>query len=277
MAGSKKATFRGKGGFLNDSDGVIKGYQITTEPPFDNPGGYFYNTLTVQEDGKDEPTDQSLFMGGTADDFTVSKDGHQLSPDDDKSAIGGGTANADFIASFEAAMDVAGADGGAQADLGDDSNVIDYTPIIGARVRFAQQPLSETELADLKRRGKATVRKAANGKTYPLTKTVVAKFYGFEKVATGKSNTVAKGGKPNGAAIDIATLGQEAVVAVLGEAKNQTLKLSALSTKVLQLMMAGPNKAHKNEVASFVSDEDNIGAMTGVAYNAKTETVSLEA
>ena len=192
MAGSKKAVFRSKGGFLNDSDGVIKDFAITTEPPFDNAGGYFYNIISVLEDGKSDVTTQALFMGGTADEFTVTEDGHQLSPDDGTSAIGNGTANADFIASYEAAMEAAGIEGGAQADLGDDSAAIDYTPMIGARVRFSQQPLSETELASLKSRGKATVRKAANGKSYPLTKTVVSKFYGFEVVAKAKP---VKGGK----------------------------------------------------------------------------------
>ncbi len=275
---SKKATFRSKGGFLNGSDGVIKDYQITVDTPFDNASGFLYNALTIQEDGKEDTTTQFLFMGGTEDEFTVSKDGHQVSPDDGKSSVGSGTGNADFIASFEAALEGAGVDGGAQEDLGDDSATIDYTPIIGARVRFEQQPFSEAELADLKRRGKATFRKGQDGKQWPLTKLVVSKFYSFEKA--GKV-TATKGGTKamtngSGKKIDVPALAQEAVVAVLGEAKNQTLKLNSLTTKVLQHMLAGPNKAHTDAVAAYVQDEANL-EMDGVIYNAKTETISLEA
>lgn len=281
---AKRAVFSGGGGILNGSDGVILDYQITTDPKvFETSGEYFYNVLTIQEDGKDRVTVQPLFMGGTPANFTVSADGHQLTKDGEEGFIGRKSANSDFTASFERAQEEAGeTDIGAAEDTGDD-RVIDFTPLIGARCRFEQMPLSEAELAELKKAGKKTYRQDRKdpSKKWPLTKTVVTRFYGRQAVKaagkpTGKSSTVAKGGKPNGAAVDIAALAQEAVVSILGDAKNNSLKLSALSTKVLQHFMNGPLSAHKNAIATFVSDEDNLSQMEGIEYNAKSEVVSLE-
>ncbi len=189
MAGVRKSVFRGGGGFLNNSDGTIVDIQFTDQPPFNNEGGYLYATLAIQEDGKDAPTEQSLFVGGTAEEFGISEDGHSLTPAEAGRNISRGTAFADFIASIDATDHP-----GTQADVDDR---IDYTPIIGSRLRFEQLPLDAAELAKLKAKGKPTSRLDKNdpSKSYPLTKTVVTKFYAMEKVASKAAAPVAKGTK----------------------------------------------------------------------------------
>ena len=181
MTRSRKTTFRGGGGFLNDSDGKIVDVQATFDPPFANEGGYLYVTVSVQEDGKDAPTEQSLFAGGTEEEFTVSEDGHGVIPAEPGRNLSRGTAFADFIASIDATDHP-----GSQLDTDD---VLNFSPLIGSRFRFVQQPLDAAELAKLKSRGKPTTRKDKAGKEWPLKKTVVSKFYGIEK---GAAKTPAK-------------------------------------------------------------------------------------
>jgi hypothetical protein len=193
---TKKVVYRSKGGILNDSDGTILDYQFTVDPPFfTNKGRFYHLVLTIQEDGREEPTTQPFFLGGSEENRTVSDDGHQLSSPDGKSPVTPNTGSSDFFDSYDAAMEAAGVDGGAQVETGDDS--VFELGIIGARVRFVQQPLGAVELAKLKADGRKTERKDKNdpSKSYPLTKTIVSKFYGIEKpkaaVKSGGPKTVA--------------------------------------------------------------------------------------
>ncbi len=177
---ARKSTFSGGGGILNNSDGVIQDIQFTTETPFANEGGYLYAAVTINEDSRETPTTQFLFAGGTEEEFEITKDARGVTPATPGRKLGRGTAFADFIGSIDA-TDHPGT-------LGDDEDVLDYSPVIGTRGRFMQQPLDATELGKLKARGKATVRKDKNdpSKSYPLTKTVMSTFYGMEAVQAVK-------------------------------------------------------------------------------------------
>ena len=188
-----------KNRILHESDGVILDYEISGDAKvFETSGDYFYNVLTIQEDSKIEvgPTIQPFFLGGKVEDYEVSADGHTATKvNPDGFDFGKDTAWGEFARSFQEAQEEAGIED--VGVLGDnDEGVTDFTPIIGARVRFMQENLSDKELAKLKKAGKATVRTDANGKEWPLTKTIVSKFYGKEeaKQRTAKLPAKAQGG-----------------------------------------------------------------------------------
>ena len=138
---ARKSTFSGGGGILNNSDGKITEIQFTTETPFANEGGYLYAAVTVDEDSREAPTTQFLFAGGTEEEFTITDDKRGVIPVTAGRKLGRGTAFAKLIGSIDA-TDHPGT-------LGDDEDVLDYSPVIGTRGRFMQEPLSAAELKKL--------------------------------------------------------------------------------------------------------------------------------
>lgn len=270
MAGMKKATFRGGGGFLNDVDGKIIGVKIRTETPFANAGGYFYGTLTVKVDGKDDPDSTSLFMGGTEEEYTPIDGNESAVISADGKGFSRGTPWADFINTVE---DVAPTEFGAQA-TNDDDSVIDYTPLVNVRLRFKQQPLDATELGKLKAKGKKTCRTDATGKEWPLTKLVATQFYGYE-AATKDAKSAGKKTAP--AVSDIPSLASEVLAGILKRAPKQTLTVAKLSTPVLQAMLKHEQKAQKEAVRAYLMDADNLAVLDGFRYDAEAETVSIAA
>lgn len=181
MTGAKKTTFSGGGGILNNSDATIKEVEFTFDPPFfTNASRHLHAVITFQEDGKDGLTEQPFFVGGTEEEVVA--DGRSFIFNDPSRKIGRGTAFADFIESLDATEHegsvIEGEDG-----------TRDYSPLVGARVRVVQQPLSAAELAKLALKGKKTYRidKKDPSKQWPLTKTVVSKFYSQEKAEPVKA------------------------------------------------------------------------------------------
>ncbi len=179
MTGARKSTFSGGGGILNNSDATIQNIQFTFDPPFfANTGRFLHAVLTIQEDNRDGVTEQPLFAGGTEDELVVSEDGRSVTFNDPARKFSRGTAFADLIESLDAT------DHEGSVIEGEDGS-LDYSPLVGSRVRFMQQPLDAQELAKLKAKGKKTYRVDKNDpkKQWPLTKTVISKFYGMEAVA----------------------------------------------------------------------------------------------
>lgn len=265
---SRKAVFSSGGGFLNNVDGKIVGYEFTVDPPFANPGGYVYLTIKALVDGKEGVDESSLFFGD-GESFTIAEGGQSVTPIDG-AKMGGTTPVAKFIGSLDATEH--------EGSLSDDEDVIDFTPIVGARVRFVQEPLSEEEIKKLKAKGKKTTREGQNGKQYPLTNLVVGAFYGMEavKAAKGAKGAKATGPKP----VDVAALSGDVIRTVLAAQPKGAIALGKVSTKVLQEMLTRPEKAQKEAVRQFLANEDSYGddgnAIAGVSYNKKTETISLD-
>jgi hypothetical protein len=264
------------GGFLNNVDGVIQGYQFTDsfnghpfvpginpktkEPKFHS----LYNVLSVLVDGSEKPVTTTLFAGDY-DQFEISEDGLTLTPIEDGFVLGGGTGLAKFIQSYDA-LNEAGASG-------DDDTVVNYEPIIGARVRFVQQPLDAGELASLKRRGKPTTRKDAKGKEWPLQNLIVEAVYDRPEPVkvTGKGKVAAKG---NGKAAASPSVDDLAIATLIDIVKGNggSIAKSKLSMRVLKALTGNPQQ---NAVRTLVNNDDFLNKETGWTYNEKSQTVEL--
>ena len=272
----RRAEFGGGGGLFSNKDYTCLGYQFTTDPPFANTGGYVYCTIDQQEDGKDTADNQSLFVGDPAS-FEISKDGLELTPEGG-ARIGRDTPLARFMSSMQEPTE--GGEGHPGV-MDDDESVIAFRPIIGSRYRLVQQPLDVAELAKLKAKGKATTRKGKDGKEYPLTNTVVAKFYsvGSGKPSKGSGKPAsASGGKVKAQAVDVAALATDALQAVLRAAPDQTLAVARAITKVgLNVMQRDEPEAGQAEaVKKWLGDPANLDDVDGVMFNAKKQMVTLD-
>ena len=295
---ARQSSFKKGGGFLNDVDGVITGYAFSDEfngKAFE-PGKFKDNktnkmvdkphslncALSVRVDGADDDITTTLRVAKDFDAWTVSDDGHTLTPTEDAN-LGGSSAWGKFILSWETASGQ-----GAEAETIDgrpaEANEFNYEPIIGSRVRFIQQDYSAAELASIKKLGASEKRKGKDGKEYSRQSLVVEQVYELAQVATktnGKTKpVVAKpGAKPvkgkpappvpvEADEPEIPELAGEALVEMLTKAGKplQKAKLSMLTLTTPSLK----GKAYRDDVRTWLFDDDNLDALAeqgAITYN----------
>jgi hypothetical protein len=278
--GARPSSFkRGGGGFLNQVDGVITGYEFTDEfngEPFKagkvNGKDKFhslYCLLSVRVDGADEDVTTTLFVGG-ADDFEISDDGHTLTPVEEGRELGANTAFAKLITSLVEA-------GFPETNLPED--VINFESIIGVRSRFVQR----TDVEGTKKLGKRKDKKT--GKEYDRQDLVIDQVYSLPGTETAKP-AAAKAGKPAVAAkagkkaavaaapgVDVAALATETLTTILAEAGGSISKAKAGMKVIAKLM----KHAQREDVRKFLFSDENLSAIDGVDYDAATTTISIAA
>ncbi len=276
----RTSTFRkaGGGGFLNNVDATITGYEFTNVFPYasKNPKAKksdfnsLYFILSALVDGADAPVTTTLWAG-SADDFDISADGQTLTPLVDGFELGDGTPLSKLIASYESFGEGA---------LSDDEEVINYSPIVGQRVRFVQQPLSAEEIASLKRRGKPTTvpDKKDPKKSWPIKELVVAAVYGPGAVTAAKAGKPAVSGKGSKSVASAAVnLAEEATIALIGYLKENGGSIQKAKVRMKVLTDAGfkatPDFA--KEVATFLTNDENLKALEGIAYSIKSGAITL--
>lgn len=277
MAGARPSTYKKAGGFLNNVDGKIVGYEFTDEfngQPF-VPGKVkgkdkfhsLYFVVQVQLDGADDIETTTLFVGG-ADDFEIENDGHTLTPLED----GFGLSNRSGLALFINSLVAAGFD---ENLLPEDE--INFEAIIGARVRFVQVLNEEATKKLGKRKDKKT------GKEYDRNDLQIAAYYGQEDVkagkAKGKTTTVAKGKKAqaNDDDVDLETLADETLLAVLAEVDGPIGRLKLPPKIALNL---GPKHAQRTAIQKLVNSQDYLAGAEErgiIRYNAKTQMIEAAA
>lgn len=260
--GARPSSFK-SGGFLNNVDGVITGYEFSTKGPGGESDDWVFMRLDVRQDGADADVSTHLFMGGQ-DSMEISDDGKTVTAD----GVGANTGVGKFIISLVDA-------GFPETDLPEDE--INYMPIVGARVRFTQQ---KNEKATAKY-GK---RKSKNGRgEYDRTDLVVSKFYGMVEVGKGKSasKTVTKAaGKPNGKAkeVDLTDDADAILHEILGAAKDGAMPKAKLPLALNKYFVANKHD-HADELRRLVYSEDFLARENGWTFDqsSKNQVVSLEA
>src|ERR1700676_2655723 len=157
--GSRQSRFKKGGGFLDQVDCVITGYEMTdsfagkpyvpgkmkdlkTGKSVDKPHSLNCQ-LSVRVDGAEEDTTAMLRVAKNFDDWAISDDGHTITQEGE-TALGSSSQWGKFIQTWEAK-----AEQGAESDEFDD-NAFKYTPIIGSRVRLIQRPYDAEELEGVK-------------------------------------------------------------------------------------------------------------------------------
>jgi hypothetical protein len=279
MSSRPSAFKKGGGGFLNNVDGVISGYEFTDEfggEPFKagkvNGKERFhslYFVLSARVDGADEDVTTTLFVGG-ADDFNVEEDGHTLTPVEEGRELGANTPFAKLITSLVEA-------GFPETNLPEDA--INFESIIGTRVRFVQR----TDVEGTKKLGKRKDKKT--GKEYDRQDLVIDQVYSLPGTETAKA-APAKAGKPVAAkagkaakvapvpaGVDVAELATDTLTTILSEAGG-TITKAKMGMKVIAKLMKDPNR---EAVRKFLFDDENLGAIDGVDYDKATSTISIAA
>lgn len=308
MPSARASQFKGGGGILRRKDGTVLDIQFTDKNPLfkdekprpapkdgKKPFHSLYAVLTIQEDGRDEATQQPLFVGD-ADQFEVVLDGRGLSGE---AALSKSSDFYIFLDSLSHPTD--GGDGFPEESFPEDPEglVADFSPVRGARVMFDWKKNEQKT----KKLGQRTV-KGKNGKPdmkFDREDLVVAVYYGQAdvdavaapkvnkpaKTAAAPAKTAAKTSKTAAAApaVDIAQTASLKVAECLKAAKDNKLTINKLSVKLLTAMSNDPADV-REEVRAWALKGDNLKGISGdyapdgfdgFAYDAASQTLSLVA
>ncbi len=276
MPSARPSSFKGGAGFLRAVDGTILDIQFTDKLPGQaaapaSKSGFhsLFAVLNLQQDGRDDLTQQALFVGD-ANAFGVTDDGHGVTGPEQFSKSSGW-----FI--FLNSLVTAGFDETVFPD--DDPELADYSAIIGARVRFDQQVNEKLT----KKLGQRADKKDPK-KKYDRTDLIVTNYYGQVEVEAPKATpvarvvaapkAVAKVKKSAAPAIDIATVAAENIILALSTAKNQQLVKARLGVKLIQVMNAA-EPTTRDSVREWADNNDNLSSIEGVNFDAATQVLSL--
>lgn len=265
--GARPSSFKRGGGYLNEVDATIVGYQWLVGDTVaiksgQRKGEDFTPLSLVPEflvDGEDEPKTQRLLLGDASGYGDVSEDGFVLATPDGQ-GIGAKSEVGVFLASLVA--------GGFPEDLfADDPDEIDLQPMIGTRVRLIQ----EVNPNKKKQVNKKT-KKEYDGRDLKVA-TVHALPSEAPAAGKGKGSKAAPAGKGKAAkGPSIGELAAEALKGILADQPKQTLPKSKVSMAVLRAVK-GDNK---DAIREFLLDDDNLGSIEGVTYNEKKGTLTLD-
>lgn len=271
------------GGFWNNVDGTITGYEFTTTPPGAGKGKkatdeWIYFVPSVRVDGAEEDTNQHLFLGAS-ERYEISDDGQTLtSIEGSVTSIGARTPAGKFLDSLIE-------HGFPESNLPDleGGEPLNLEAIIGTRVRLQQ-------IKDVEGTAKRGKRKdAKTGKEYDRTDSVVSQVYDLPKAgkqaSAGKPAVATKGvknGKPNGLDRELLAKADKVVLDLIEAAvdkKNKTgeIPISKLSVGTLRLLSGDSDKEAVRKLVN--SEEYRVAASARGAfqYDSEAETVSIEA
>ena len=261
--GARPSSFKKAGGLFNNVEGVITGYEFTTDTPWEGGKKSSFSQLffkvSARMDGADEDTEQHLFAGD-ADKFEISKDGLTLTPVEEGMGLGSSTNFARFIQSL--------CDNGfPESALSDDEAEITYEPIIGTRCRFMQ----EVDAALTKKLGKRKDKKT--GKEYDRTYTVVSDVLSLPgtsaKTKRGSAPVASKANGKSKATVEEVDIDEEAKVTLLSlvESSDGSIARSRLSARG-QILLS--KNANRKAILDRMIDPAFLKTEDGWAYDGKT-------
>jgi hypothetical protein len=277
---------KGGGGFLNGVDGVIVDYQFTDSPDFGGAGASaprgtfasFFCALTVRQDGSDADETTHLFVG-SAEDFVISEDGHELQPVEN-AALWGNTAFAGFYESLvtHGLEDIDPEEGAA----------LNFTHMIGARCRFIQvkdeQAMERAKKNARSSRGKINEqgqKKGKDGKYYDIRTLQVSAVHSTGDAPASKPNgkpAAKASGKPALAAANrLAEKAQATLVAILEAEKGNSLSKSKLNVAVTRALQKDKDR---DEVRKLLYDDETLDTLVDAGVieydkSSKQQTISL--
>lgn len=250
----------GGGGFLNNVDGEITGYEFSNRfkgEKKDGPNTYFVPTIKI--DGSDKEVDQHLYMGSLEyAPFVISDDGQEITMED------GSPVDISGKLPFGRLMSTLVEKG---FDPDDEllpnlsaGEPLNLSAIVGQRFRFKQ----EVDKVGTEKRGQRVVKDPKTGKVtkYDRTNTVIDAVLGAtETKSRGKTagKPVTKGKKNNDEDPDneeaVEAKALEVTVDALGDGPVMRKSLSLPITKRL-LKLSQSNKPFAEAVKAKALDED---------------------
>lgn len=294
MPSTRASNFAGGGGILRRKDGTIVDIRFTkdnplfkdTKEPKDGAFEWLYAVLTIQEDGRDQLTQQPLKVGDV-NDFEVVCDGRGVSG---TTQFGKNSQFGIFMATLAKPKD--GGDGQKEDLYPEDPEglIADYSNMRGTRVMF-DWTKDESKWAKEHPR----VVKGKDGqpdKKYDRENLVVAQYYGqvdVSKLATAAKPAAAKtsgtrpGGKPAvsskpaaaaASSEDVAARATNEVIKAVGSAKGKPLSKTKLSVKLLT-QMGDADQNLSNEVRQWALEDANLKGIDGITYDPAKQELTL--
>lgn len=271
--GARPSSFKkGGGGFLNNVDGTITGYEFTDVFPSDNPKPRkksdfhsLYCILSVRVDGADEDVSTTLFVG-SADEWEIENDGHTLVPNEEGQEIGQNTGFGKLLSSLTEANFP-------EAALPEDE--FNWEAIIGTRCRFVQRTDKETTQRLGKRKGK-------NGKEYDRQDLVIDQVYDLPGEAgkaakAGKAAPKGKAGKTEDAEDDdVETLATKFLLKMVTANKGKLTK-GKLSMGLLKPEFGMSKHPLREEVRALFKTDKFLNTEDGWSYNEDKELITVKA
>lgn len=277
----------GGGGFLNGATGVIVGvsHEAKEWPP-KKKGGEPYTTvsteLLIKQDGADAPVKQFLQSGFLHDEQNV--DGSVIVSE--TAVITAECGSGRFLAS----LDEAGFDSTGLVE----SNLNDWSSVVGARVTFKREVDVEGTKQFGKRKGKTKDGKDAE---YNRDFLLVAEYLGQVEVGKGSKGSKAKasaaapksaaarGGKANGAAKNAEVDAQvaQAESLLIDLLADGPIDRTSLSSKIVRYAAENPFSddatEHRNTreaLRKLIGSEDFLSREAGWTYSAKEKGQPVE-
>lgn len=273
--GARPSSFKkGGGGFLNNVDGTITGYEFTDVFPSADGGKpkksksdfhSLYCILSVRVDGADEDVATTLFVGN-ADEWEIENEGHTLVPNEDGQEIGQTSGFGKFLTSLTEANFP-------ESALPEDE--FNWEAIIGTRCRFIQRVDVETT----KRLGK---RKSKDGKKeYDRTDVVVDQVYDLpgkkgKKGADAEKPKGKKGKDADDDGDDVSTLATKFLIKVVSANKGKMAK-GKVSMQLLKPENGLFKHPEREAIRKLLNSDKFLNTEDGWKYNEEKEIITVEA
>lgn len=213
------------GGFLNDVDATITGYEFTNKDVKGVESEWIYFVPSIKQDGAEDEVTQHFFMGG-ADRYEVSKDGQTVTDTD------GGpvsiSAKMPFGLLLTSMLDN-GLDEDGLPDLSEDGAELTLEALVDRRYRFIQVKDEKATKELGKRKDKKTK------KEYDRTNTVVSKVYDADEAPSKGKKAAAGKSKGKEKDNDLTDEADDILNGIIKEGKGSVpaAKLSMILTKKL--------------------------------------------
>ena len=255
---SRPSSYKKGGGFLNNVDVTISGYEFiageTAPIKKGSRKGELFTPLWIVpsflEDGADEPQTQRLLIGDAARFGEISGDGLTLNTTD--GSISQRSEAGVFIYSL-----IQG--GFPETSLSDDDTILNFEPVIGARGRLKQVRDPEKTARQGKRQGK-------DGKEYDQTVLQVDTVLDLPSTRGRVSKEAVKlGSKESNKDASVATAATTALIGYLEETKTHTLPKSKLRIRVMTDARFKDNIEYRSKVAAWLSESDNLDNIDGIS------------
>lgn len=234
------------GGFLNNVDGELKGYEFTKRFKGETKDGeWVYFVPSIHTDGADEPIDQHQFVGAS-ERYEISDDGQELTMvDESPVTFGFTTPFGRFMDSLLNAAEKANRNIESELPDLEAGEPLTLAVIVGDRFRFKQEVDEEGN----KKFGKRVVGTGKNKREYDRTNTVIDAILGGKSASKGSTKTSGKKSK----ASDEDTLKEEAADVLKDVLSKGPVNRKNLSLPVTKALMKNSNK---DALKKIVLDED---------------------
>lgn len=295
MPSAKPSEFKGGGGILRDQDGTVVSLELTTDNPLytdDSKKGSFnslFAVVGVRQDGSEEVNVQPIWVGN-ADDFEITEDKMGL--------IGGELSKGSSFHVFLESVSKTEFDED-NYEFDEAANMANWSALVGGRFRFNWVVDEKANKRLGQKKSKKPDPKTGKFKLYDRENLIVTNYYGQVEVeeqtvkptpaakkpglssakppaAPAVKQGAAKGGAKGKNVVFVEDQAKALIIEAIGEKKGKPLSKSKLSVVLLN-KLGTVDAQLRTDIRTWANDNDNLGAIDGVVFNAETAELTLDA